>query len=119
MQVHHHSRANSIHPVETGPLRMGDLTIDLDGYLITYPDGTMDILTLRERDLLRVFIREYGRTLSYADLGLYAWHYPDRYYSMQGIRNCIWHLRRKLRDAATIETVRNIGYRFCRTRPSR
>jgi DNA-binding response OmpR family regulator len=100
---------------ENAPIPLGDLLIDLDGYLIRYGDGSEDILTLREREVLRVLISEHGRVLSHADLGLYAWHYPDSYYSPQGIRNCIYHLRRKLGTAAgAIETVRNLGYRFQR-----
>lgn len=107
---HDHERQD-----RAGTVQLGDLTIDLDGYLITYPDGSEDILTLREREVLRVLISEHGRVLSHADLGLYAWHYPDSYYSPQGIRNCIWQLRRKLGMAAgAIETVRNGGYCFRR-----
>lgn len=93
-------------------VQLGDLIIDLDGHLITYPDGRDTILTLRQRDLLRALIVSRGRTLSYADLGLKAWHYPDRYYSEGGIRACICRLRRKLGDASPIETVHTIGYRL-------
>jgi DNA-binding response OmpR family regulator len=98
---------------EASCIPLGDLTIDLDSYVIHYPDGSDSTLTLRERDLLQVLLHSRGRVLSYADLGLYAWHYPDRYYSPHGIRNCIWRLRRKLgQAAAAIQAVRGIGYRF-------
>lgn len=98
--------------IESRCVQLGDLTIDLEGHLIIYPDGSDTILTLRQRDLLRVLIVSRGRILSYADLGLEAWHYPDRYYSEGGIRACICRLRRKLGDPSTIETVHTIGYRW-------
>ena len=102
------------HPTtEASCIQLGNLTIDLDGYLICYPDGSDTILTLRERDLLRVLLQSRGRILSYAALGLEAWHYPDRYYSPDGIRHCICRLRRELGLAANaIQTVHTIGYRL-------
>jgi two-component system phosphate regulon response regulator PhoB len=106
-------------PAENAPIQLGDLLIDLDGYLIRYPDGSDAILTQQEQELLRLLIDERGRVLSYADIGLYAWHYPDRYYSLDGIRCCICRLRRKLGHAANaIQAVRGVGYRFRQDKPS-
>jgi DNA-binding response OmpR family regulator len=94
-------------------VRLGNLTIDLDGHVIERADGSTDILTQQEQELLCVLIREEGRVLSYADLAVQAWQYPAHYYSVSGIRNCVWRLRRKIGDSA-IQTVRHVGYRFCR-----
>lgn len=118
MQARQQNEADPIQQGETGLVRMGNLTIDLDGLLITLPDGTITPLTLRERDLLRTLLHSPGRVLSYATLGREAWHYPDTLYSLDGIRCCICRLRRKLGQAAAIESVRGVGYRFRQDKPN-
>lgn len=111
MQIHHDDDRQD----ETHPIRVGDLTIDLDKRVIRSPDGAETLLSVRQCEVLRALVRERGRVLSYAALGREVWQYPEHYCSPDEIRSCVWRLREKLGPArGAIQTVRNVGYRFRR-----
>jgi DNA-binding response OmpR family regulator len=103
-------------PVERNePIRLGDLTIDVDRREVRAGDAPVD-LTAKEFDLLVHFARSPGRVLSRAQLLQQVWGYSHSGYD-HTVNTHINRLRAKIdRDPArpqVIETVWGIGYR-CR-----
>jgi two-component system, OmpR family, KDP operon response regulator KdpE len=98
-----------------GPIQVGGLTIDLDDYCITYPDGTTTLLSGQEQVLLRTLIDAGGRVVTMEELGRLVWGWECGY-SPSAIWTCVSALRRKLGDDPNhphyIQTVHRIGYRL-------
>lgn len=103
-------------PRETtvGPVKAGDVTIDLERRLILR-DGTPVRLTPKEYDVLAVLARSSGKVIGHRDLLTAVWgaaHAHDTQY----LRVVVGQLRHKLeRDPAEpslIETEPGVGYRL-------
>jgi DNA-binding response OmpR family regulator len=108
-------------PEETGVLRHGGLSIDVEGRTATYT-GTELPLTKIEFDLLATMIGNPRRVWRRETLLNIVWggQWPDHHVVEVHIGN----LRRKLADVAgagvpIIKTVRGIGYRMAPTDPAR
>jgi two-component system, OmpR family, alkaline phosphatase synthesis response regulator PhoP len=94
-------------------LRRGDLTIDVANYHVTVAGEAVD-LTYKEYELLKFLATNDGKVFTREALLNRVWGY--NYYG--GARTVDVHIRRirsKLEPwgATYIETVRNVGYRFC------
>lgn len=103
-------------PRETtvGPVKAGDVTIDLDRRLILR-DGTPVRLTPKEYDVLAVLARSSGKVIGHRDLLTAVWgaaHAHDTQY----LRVVVGQLRHKLErdpaEPALIETEPGVGYRL-------
>jgi len=98
-----------------GPVRFGDIEVDLDRLQVRRPEGAV-ALTPTECRLLRALLASPGRPLSRADLIEAAWGYADDVGSDRTVDVHIRHLREKLEsDPANprwIVTVRGVGYMF-------
>jgi DNA-binding response OmpR family regulator len=94
--------------------RFGDVTIDLDQYVIRRPDG-IERLSNRERDLLRFFIENRGRILSRDLLLRQVWGYKSGI-ATRTVDTHVLTVRKKLGDNAQqpafIETLHGVGYQF-------
>lgn len=97
-----------------GPVKAGDVTIDLDRRLILR-DGAPVRLTPKEYDVLAVLARSSGKVIGHRDLLTAVWgaaHAHDTQY----LRVVVGQLRHKLeRDPAEpslIETEPGVGYRL-------
>lgn len=103
-----------VHPVEpdpTGLIRRGDITIDRERFEVRVRGGVVD-LTFKEFELLAYLASHPGRVCSRSALLREVWGY-DFYGGTRTVDVHIRRLRAKLGpEAAAIETVRNVGYRF-------
>jgi two-component system KDP operon response regulator KdpE len=104
-------------PGSEGPIKVGDLTIDLAKPALTRADVTMH-LTRTEWDLLRFLVRHAGRTLTHRQIYRAVWrnaHGDVQQYLRVYIRN----LRRKIEvdpiRPRLIVTELGVGYRFDHT----
>jgi two-component system OmpR family response regulator/two-component system response regulator QseB len=95
-------------------LRVRDLVLDPAAHAVSRA-GELVTLSTREFDLLHVLMLNAGRVLSREQLEqhLYSW---GREVDSNAIEVHIHHLRRKL-GAATIQTVRGVGYLLPRESP--
>ena len=98
-----------------GPITIDGLTIDFAKPALTR-DGSVIHLTRTEWDLLRVLVKQAGRTLTHRQLFTEVWGSAHEGDAQQNLRVHIRSLRRKLeRDPvrpARIITEPGVGYRF-------
>jgi len=89
-------------------LRIGDLTLDLVDH--TARRGRREIdLSARELTLLRVLMREPGRTFTRTELCERVWE-REHEYDTKLVEVFIGRLRKKIGDPPLIHTVRHVGY---------
>jgi two-component system, OmpR family, response regulator MprA len=96
---------------EAGILTAGPITLDQERHLVTL-DGSAVELTVKEYDLLLLFLRHTGRVLSRRFILDQVWGHE--FYDENNVEVYVRYLRRKLDDAEhqRIETVRGVGYRL-------
>jgi DNA-binding response OmpR family regulator len=96
---------------EAGILRAGPITLDQERHLVTL-DGSAVELTVKEYDLLCLFLRHVGRVLSRRFILDQVWGHE--FYDENNVEVYVRYLRRKLDDPEhqRIETVRGVGYRL-------
>jgi two-component system OmpR family response regulator len=99
-------------PAQSEILRAGPITLDHARRVVTV-DGNIVELTLKEYELLRLFLLNPRRVLPRQLILDRVWGY-DFYGSENSIDVYIGYLRRKLADSEhkLIETVRGVGYRL-------
>jgi two-component system, OmpR family, response regulator MprA len=96
---------------EAGILEAGPITLDQERHLVTL-DGSAVELTVKEYDLLFLFLRHVGRVLSRRFILDQVWGHE--FYDENNVEVYVRYLRRKLGDPEhhLIETVRGVGYRL-------
>jgi two-component system response regulator MprA len=96
---------------EAGILKAGPITLDQERHLVTR-DGSAVELTVKEYDLLFLFLRHVGRVLSRRFILDQVWGHE--FYDENNVEVYVRYLRRKLGDPEhhLIETVRGVGYRL-------
>jgi two-component system response regulator MprA len=96
---------------EAGILKAGPITLDQERHLVTL-DGSAVELTVKEYDLLFLFLRHVGRVLSRRFILDQVWGHE--FYDENNVEVYVRYLRRKLGDPEhhLIETVRGVGYRL-------
>ncbi len=96
-------------------LRQGALSIDLAGYRV-FVDGVLVELTFKEYELLRFLATNPDRVYTREALLDRVWGY-DYFGGARTVDVHIRRLRSKIEASGHtfIETVRNVGYRFCRS----
>jgi DNA-binding response OmpR family regulator len=97
-----------------GPLRFGDLDVDLAARTATRAGAPLE-LSRKEFDLLAELVRNAGRVVTREDLMSRVWD-ENWFGSTKTLDVHMGWLRRKLGDAAAdprfIHTVRGVGFRF-------
>ncbi len=94
-------------------LRHGDLVLDMRAHTARHGQTPLN-LTSTEWNLLEVFIRHAGQSLTRQQLLDYVWSY-DRDVQVTMVDVYVSYLRRKLKAAGAkdpIQTVRGVGYRM-------
>ena len=104
------SRRKIGHREEPGELVAEPVHIDLRAHRVTC-DGREVTLTAKEFDLLALFVREAGAVVDRERILRDVWH-TSWYGSSKTVDVHVASIRRKLGDAALIETVRGIGFRL-------
>jgi DNA-binding response OmpR family regulator len=96
-------------------LRQGALSIDLAGYRV-FVDGVLVELTFKEYELLRFLATNPDRVYTREALLDKVWGY-DYFGGARTVDVHIRRLRSKIERGghSFIETVRNVGYRFCQS----
>jgi len=96
---------------EAGILKAGPITLDQERHLVAL-DGSAVELTVKEYDLLFLFLRHVGRVLSRRFILDQVWGHE--FYDENNVEVYVRYLRRKLGDPEhhLIETVRGVGYRL-------
>jgi len=89
-------------------LEVGDLLLDLTENTLRRGDRAIE-LSARELTLLRVLMREPGRTFSRTELCERVWE-REHEYDMKLVEVFISRLRKKIGDPPLIQTVRHLGY---------
>lgn len=89
-------------------LEVGDLLLDLTENTLRRGDRAIE-LSVRELTLLRVLMREPGRTFSRTELCERVWE-REHEYDMKLVEVFISRLRKKIGDPPLIQTVRHLGY---------
>ena len=89
-------------------LEVGDLMLDLTENQLRRGDRAIE-LSARELTLLRVLMREPGRTFSRTELCERVWE-REHEYDMKLVEVFISRLRKKIGDPPLIHTVRHLGY---------
>ena len=89
-------------------LRVADLTLNLVDHTTRRGDRGIE-LSARELTLLRVLMREPGRTFTRTELCERVWE-REHEYDMKLVEVFIGRLRKKIGDPALIHTVRHVGY---------
>jgi len=99
-------------PAQSDVLLAGPIRLDQTRHEVTL-DGTVVDLTLREYELLRLFLLNPRRILPRQMILDRVWGY-DFYGNENNVEVYIAYLRRKLGDQGhqMIETVRGVGYRL-------
>lgn len=99
-------------PAREDVLRVGPITLDQVRRAVTMQERTVS-LSVKEFDLLRLFLLNPGRVLERQTILDRVWGY-DFYGDQNNVEVYIGYLRRKLadRERRLIETVRGIGYRL-------
>jgi DNA-binding response OmpR family regulator len=98
-------------PTQREILRFGSITLDHTRRVVTV-DGEVISLTLREYDLLRLFMLNPRVALSRQVILDRIWGY-DFFGDDNNVEVYVGYLRRKLGDARSlIETIRGVGYRL-------
>jgi two-component system, OmpR family, response regulator RegX3 len=104
------TRRTSARPHETGPLRVGDLSVDTRARRAQLGERELD-LTPKEFDLLAALASDAGAAISRRRLLEEVWE-TSWYGSAKTIDVHVAALRRKLGDPRWIETVRGVGFRL-------
>lgn len=92
-------------------LEVGGLTLDLNGHIVKV-DGQRVQLTLKEYELLRLFMENIGRAFTREQLLLKIWE-SDYFGETRTVDVHIGTLRTKLGEyGKMIRTVRGVGYRM-------
>ena len=89
-------------------LRVADLTFDLANHEVHRGTRRID-LSARELTLLKVLMREPGRTFTRTELCERVWEHEHEY-DTKLVEVFIGRLRRKIGDPPLIHTVRYVGY---------
>jgi len=89
-------------------LRVADLTFDLANHEVHRGTRRID-LSARELTLLKVLMREPGRTFTRTELCERVWEHEHEY-DTKLVEVFISRLRRKIGDPPLIHTVRYVGY---------
>lgn len=89
-------------------LRVGDLTLNLVNHTLHRARREIE-LSARELTLLRVLMREPGRTFTRTELCERVWE-REHEYDMKLVEVFIGRLRKKIGDPPLIRTVRHVGY---------
>jgi DNA-binding response OmpR family regulator len=89
-------------------LQVGDLSLNLADNELHRGDRTIE-LSAREFTLLRVLMREPGRTFSRTELCERVWE-REHEYDMKLVEVFISRLRKKIGDPPLIHTIRHLGY---------
>jgi DNA-binding winged helix-turn-helix (wHTH) protein len=100
-------------------LSHGELLIDLDRYEVTLAGRKAD-LTYKEYELLKFLASNPGRVFSRESLLRSVWEY-DYFGGTRTVDVHVRRLRSKIDDVrhGFIETVWNVGYRFCAPGPAK
>jgi len=110
----HLRRSAPARPAELGEYSFGTLRLDFRIYQ-AWRDGEQLVLSPREFELLRYFIRHRGETVTREQLLENVWDIHD-YPMTRTVDNHIAKLRQKIEDEASeprwIITVHRTGYRF-------
>jgi DNA-binding response OmpR family regulator len=101
---------------QDGTVRQGRLSVDLRGRRLSI-DGTEVELTAREWLLLECLVRRTGLIVSKEHL-LQALAGPDQDLTANAVEVHISRLRAKIGSAATIRSLRGLGYRLEEHRPT-
>jgi DNA-binding response OmpR family regulator len=96
---------------EAGILQAGPIRLDQERHLVTV-DGSAVELTVKEYELLRLFLSHVGRVLSRRFILDQVWGHE--FYDENNVEVYVRYLRRKLGDPEhqLIATVRGVGYRL-------
>jgi two-component system response regulator MprA len=96
---------------EAAILKAGPITLDQERHLVTLGGSAVE-LTVKEYDLLFLFLRHVGRVLSRRFILDQVWGHE--FYDENNVEVYVRYLRRKLGDPEhqLIETVRGVGYRL-------
>src|ERR671923_9694 len=96
---------------EGAVVNSGPLTVDRERRLVTMNGDAVE-LTVKEYDLLLLFVSHPGRVLSRRFILDRVWGHE--FYDENNVEVYIRYLRRKLGDSEhrLIETVRGVGYRL-------
>ncbi|HEV2715048.1 MAG TPA: response regulator transcription factor, partial [Terriglobales bacterium] len=89
-------------------LRVGDLTLDLVSHQV-YRGPRRIELSARELMLLKVLMREPGRTFTRTELCERVWEHEHEY-DTKLVEVFIGRLRKKIGNPPLIHTVRYVGY---------
>jgi DNA-binding response OmpR family regulator len=107
-------RSGPVEPLPRGPLRAGELEVDLRARTARLAGRDLD-LSRKEFDLLAELMRHRGEVVSREDLMSRVWD-TNWFGSTKTLDVHIGWLRRKLGNEAAdpeyIETVRGVGFRF-------
>jgi two-component system OmpR family response regulator len=106
-----HAVARRRHGPEGAILHAGPLTVDRERRIVTM-DGAPVELTVKEYELLLLFVSHPGRVLSRRFILDQVWGHE--FYDENNVEVYVRYLRRKLADTEhqLIETVRGVGYRL-------
>jgi DNA-binding response OmpR family regulator len=98
-------------PAETAVLKAGPITLDQERRLVTIDGADVD-LTVKEYELLLLFVSHAGRVLSRRFILDHVWGHE--FYDENNVEVYVRYLRLKLGDPEhqLIETVRGVGYRL-------
>jgi two-component system response regulator MprA len=96
---------------QAGILTAGPVTLDQERHVVTLGSSEVE-LTVKEYDLLFLFLRHAGRVLSRRFILDQVWGHE--FYDENNVEVYVRYLRRKLDDPdhQLIETVRGVGYRL-------
>jgi two-component system response regulator MprA len=96
---------------QAGILTAGPVTLDQERHVVTLGGSEVE-LTVKEYDLLFLFLRHAGRVLSRRFILDQVWGHE--FYDENNVEVYVRYLRRKLDDPdhQLIETVRGVGYRL-------
>jgi two-component system response regulator MprA len=99
------------HSPDAGILTAGPITLDQERRIVTLGRSAVE-LTVKEYDLLLLFVRHAGRVLSRRFILDQVWGHE--FYDENNVEVYVRYLRRKLGDDEhqLIETVRGVGYRL-------
>lgn len=89
-------------------LRIDDLTLNLVDHTVRRGGRSIE-LSARELTLLKVLMREPGRTFTRTELCERVWE-REHEYDMKLVEVFVGRLRKKLGEPSLIETVRHVGY---------
>ena len=89
-------------------LKIADLTLNLVNHIARRGKRDLD-LSARELTLLRVLMREPGRTFTRTELCERVWE-REHEYDMKLVEVFIGRLRKKIGEPQLIHTVRHVGY---------